>query len=491
MATFLGLLLAAPVAHALGHSTPQAPHHSKRGSLRHVAVPSAHGHLHTEAKLPNVSEPATSVAWRSALVLAQPGERMEYRTRLESPLQCSTNADCGRNSYCTASKECAVSALGESLGANGLMCVLAFVISAFSLAAGVGGGGLYVPLLMFTLAFDTHKATALSQAMLCGGAAAALVYNIRGVHPRRPARPLINFELACLMGAALMSGAQVGAVFHAISPTALVVVLLCAVLTDAARKSVRSALKLGAQESKSPLTKPPVEDDARSADVWSRSFAARRQLLLLWAICVALVVCRGLLMEICSPLWWLSTIVITAVLGGLAWNFTGRLSMQEPVDDDDIDFRELAFPIMRWSLLAGALGALCGIGGGMVMGPILVELKVPPPVSTATTATTLLVLSSSTLAVYLVRGVAPPDYALCLSLFTMCGAMTGKVLVGSWVRRTGKQSIIVWALAGVTVLSTILMGVQGLIAIRTDLAAALHFRTLCQSFPTDAVPSPD
>merc|ERR1712050_698257 len=105
-------------------------------------------------------------------------------------------------------------------------------------------------------------------------------------------------------------------------------------------------------------------------------------------------------------------------------------------------------------MFAGMLAALCGIGGGVVMGPILVGINVPPPVSAATTATTLLLLSSSIDVVYLARGWAPLQYAMALCLATSTGALTGKVLIGAWVRRTGKDFIIVYCLAGITVLST-------------------------------------
>mmetsp|Transcript_114154 Transcript_114154/g.347232 ORF Transcript_114154/g.347232 Transcript_114154/m.347232 type:complete len:143 (-) Transcript_114154:57-485(-) len=115
----------------------------------------------------------------------------------------------------------------------------------------------------------------------------------------------------------------------------------------------------------------------------------------------------------------------------------------------------------------------------MVMGPILVGLKVPPPVSSATTATTLLVLSSSISLVYICRGFAPRHYSIYLSVITTFGALTGKVLIGRWVRRTGKESALVWALAGITIVSTLLMGSLGLVRAYENGAQAFQFGDLC------------
>merc|ERR1719422_2799706 len=101
---------------------------------------------------------------------------------------------------------------------------------------------------MSGLSLDARTATALSQVMLFGGAAAAFVYNIKQSHPTKPHRPLVDFELACLLGSALMAGGQIGSVVHAASPPALLLALLTSVLADSARKSARSAFKMSATE---------------------------------------------------------------------------------------------------------------------------------------------------------------------------------------------------------------------------------------------------
>mmetsp|Transcript_66700 Transcript_66700/g.118545 ORF Transcript_66700/g.118545 Transcript_66700/m.118545 type:complete len:155 (-) Transcript_66700:49-513(-) len=124
----------------------------------------------------------------------------------------------------------------------------------------------------------------------------------------------------------------------------------------------------------------------------------------------------------------------------------------------------------------------------MVIGPILMEMKVPPPVTAATTATTLLVLASSTCLVYACRGTAPWRYAVALSICAFMGAGTGKVLIGRWVKRTGKQSVIVWILAGITIVSTLLMASQGVKTVMNDGWAAFYFRNFCSGIRSDVEP---
>merc|ERR1719401_2646382 len=112
-------------------------------------------------------------------------------------------------------------------------------------------------------------------------------------------------------------------------------------------------------------------------------------------------------------------------------------------------------------------------------------MKVPPAVAAATTATTLLVLASSTALIYICRGTMPWRYAVLLSSFTAVGASIGKIIAGRWVARTGKQSAIVWTLVAVTVLSTVLMGFQGISTVASDGWSAFYFRPFCGGHRSD------
>mmetsp|Transcript_36547 Transcript_36547/g.105274 ORF Transcript_36547/g.105274 Transcript_36547/m.105274 type:complete len:451 (-) Transcript_36547:131-1483(-) len=420
-------------------------------------------------------------------------------------MACVTNADCGWHAQCIpgcGGGVCDVYPLGTNLLPDVIMGLLSFVIAGISLAAGVGGGGMFVPLLMIFLSFDAKIATALSQTMLLGGALAAFIYNLDHSHPHNPARPLVDFQLACLLGAVLMAGAQVGSVIHAVAPAAVLLLLLCAVLIDAAWKGYCNARKASAKEkeaakatkstpiqSKAPnLESSSDESESESSsstlldheDAAARIADAKCKLFFIWVFCVVVVLCRNELFHVCSWEWWALVVGATVALGGFGVHYAFELSKQVPVDEHSLDFRELAFPLVKWGAVAGVLAAVCGIGGGMVMGPILVGLKVPPPVASATTATTLLVLSSSMSLVYICRGVAPTNYSVYLSVMTTCGALTGKVLIGRWVRRTGKDSVLVWALFGITVGSTLLMGSLGINTVFADGWNSMAFRTLCK-----------
>eukprot|EP00971_Amphidinium_carterae_P010330 204106-Amphidinium_carterae.1 len=114
----------------------------------------------------------------------------------------------------------------SSMLAYGTALSVSFVVSGLALSAGIGGGGLYVPLLIIVMSMEPKAATAVSQAMLAGGASAALFKNLLAAHPADPNKPLIDFDLALLLAPSLMAGASVGSLLHAASPSWLILILL-------------------------------------------------------------------------------------------------------------------------------------------------------------------------------------------------------------------------------------------------------------------------
>ncbi|GJP30175.1 hypothetical protein CLOM_g22943 [Closterium sp. NIES-68] len=141
--------------------------------------------------------------------------------------------------------------------------------------------------------------------------------------------------------------------------------------------------------------------------------------------------------------------------------------------------REITYPLA--ALLAGCMGGLLGIGGGMVMGPVLLELNIPPQVTSATS--TFIVVFSSSLSVveFYLLGRIPIKVASYFCLLAMVAAVSGLSIVRSIVIRSGKASIIIFALASVIGSSAIVLGAIGGLHVLNDWkhGEAMGFRPLC------------
>ncbi|XP_019197080.1 PREDICTED: uncharacterized protein LOC109190935 [Ipomoea nil] len=115
-----------------------------------------------------------------------------------------------------------------------------------------------------------------------------------------------------------------------------------------------------------------------------------------------------------------------------------------------------------FGIVAGTVGALLGLGGGFIMGPLFLELGVPPEVSTAT-STFIMVFSSSIAVVqyYLLKRF-PVPYGVCLTVVATFAAFVGQHAVRKVIAVLGRASLIIFTLAFIILISTISLGGIGI-----------------------------
>ena len=108
-------------------------------------------------------------------------------------------------------------------------------------------------------------------------------------------------------------------------------------------------------------------------------------------------------------------------------------------------------------VLAGVAAGLLGIGGGMIKGPLLLEMGLVPQAAAATSAFMIFFTSSSTTLQFLLLGALPADYAVLYGVLGFAAALLGGLAVRYAMRRNGGSAFIVFAIAIVLGVSTVLM----------------------------------
>ncbi|GER39683.1 sulfite exporter TauE/SafE family protein [Striga asiatica] len=103
--------------------------------------------------------------------------------------------------------------------------IIGFFGAAFGSVGGVGGGGIFVPMLTLIVGFDPKSATAISKCMIMGAAVSTVYYNLRLRHPTIE-MPIIDYDLAVLIQPMLMLGISIGVTFNVIFADWMVTVLL-------------------------------------------------------------------------------------------------------------------------------------------------------------------------------------------------------------------------------------------------------------------------
>ena len=101
--------------------------------------------------------------------------------------------------------------------------------------------------------------------------------------------------------------------------------------------------------------------------------------------------------------------------------------------------------------VAGALG----LGGGVIYNPLLLSMGVPPKVSSATGMYLITFSKIATCLIYYLSGELLIDYAIWVAFWSCVGAIIGLMGTNWYMRKFGRQSIIVLALTFMLAVSTV------------------------------------
>jgi uncharacterized membrane protein YfcA len=82
---------------------------------------------------------------------------------------------------------------------------------------------------------------------------------------------------------------------------------------------------------------------------------------------------------------------------------------------------------------------------------MLLELGVHPQISAASSQAAILISTATAAVIYLVNGSVPPDYGISFVLIGLFATLLGQTAITCLVRRTGRNSLLVFILAALFV----------------------------------------
>ncbi|KAG5528865.1 hypothetical protein RHGRI_029503 [Rhododendron griersonianum] len=113
-------------------------------------------------------------------------------------------------------------------------------------------------------------------------------------------------------------------------------------------------------------------------------------------------------------------------------------------------------------IIAGVVGGLLGLGGGFILGPLFLELGIPPQVASATSTFAMVFSSSMSVVQYYVLKRFPIPYAAYFVLVATIAAFTGQHVVRRVIALLGRASIIIFILSLTIFVSAISLGGVGI-----------------------------
>ncbi|CAH0475846.1 unnamed protein product [Peronospora belbahrii] len=388
---------------------------------------------------------------------------------------------------------------------------IAFIILGLTVssAGGLGGGVIIVPSMVLIMGFDIKRATPISNMAILGGAVANAWYNMRKRHPTVD-RPLIDPELALGMIPVVIGGTVLGAVINRLIPSYVLSLLFIVVLAVSGSRTLMKGIRLHKKElakekevedaaneiatdvPTSPVVyvqiSTPRKDDVSQEKRGSISasiddeakLAAARALILekerhfAWGPHIAILVCYlGIVAtsigdtstECGSVAYWVLLLIDipwVAVFIIFASNYLHKVYLRKAevnyqyVEGDIRWTKKMVVYFSMGCVVAGIAAGMFGVGGGIIAGPIMVELGIVPEVASSTTALMILYSSAAATSKFAVFEMIAWDWALLLCAVAFVVTSLSQVVILGFVRRTGRQSIIVLCIA-----AAVLVGGRG------------------------------
>ena len=378
-------------------------------------------------------------------------------------------------------------------------------------ASGLGGGLLFIPVLLLIMKFYAHEAIPISKVVIFAGALTSFIQNTKVKRPKRNTKAL-DYNLIIVNSSNLLLGTVFGVTLNKILPNTLILFLLCILLFYYSHKTFKTFLKFYKEESAGELHSMSSQMNSISSrninndinqpvdqieiEIYKDQYLLRwdklKYILFPFLIMAILSILReSEMVSKCSSTYWILVFIFIAIVLLFDYfvfihienEYNYRKLINFPYDEKDINWtRETIIKLCCIGFIAGFIAGTIGIGGGVVLGPILLDLGIHPIVGTVTTNFLVLITSSSTTFQFILFEMLNFQYGFFCIIFSALGSYCGTYLVNSYVKNTGKQSFIVLVLFLVVIISAIVLPLSSLINIINDYKKGIdifEFESLC------------
>ncbi|CAN6441671.1 unnamed protein product [Victoria cruziana] len=323
--------------------------------------------------------------------------------------------------------------------------------------------------------------------MIVGAAGSTVYYNLRLRHPTLPL-PIIDYDLALLFQPMLMLGISIGVAFNVVFADWMVTVLLIIIFMITSTKAFLRGVETWKKESRTKKTVKAAKENGSEEESGSpchnvktngkgggdKAVSVRDNiywkeltiLILLWVAFLAFQISKNYT-RTCSPLYWVFNLLQFPVAIGVSLYeavslYKGRRTIaSKGGEPTDWKIHQL-FLHCFVGMIAGIVGGLLGLGGGFILGPLFLELGIPPQVASATATFAMSFSSSMSVVEYYLLKRFPVPYALYFFAVATVAALAGQHVARKVINFLGRASLIIFILASTIFVSAISLGGVGI-----------------------------
>ncbi|KAF5958150.1 hypothetical protein HYC85_005375 [Camellia sinensis] len=297
-------------------------------------------------------------------------------------------------------------------------------------------------MLSLIIGFDPKSSTAISKCMIMGAAGSTVYYNLRLRHPTLD-MPLIDYDLAMLFQPMLMLGISIGVAFNVIFADWMVTVLLIILFIGTSTKALFKGIETWNKETMNKEAAKQLESESKQVGEYLMMTLERntnhypvvqllqqmRQVSLLyniqwkelgllvfvWVAFLAVQIMKTYTVT-CSVKYWIMNasqvpIAVSVTLYEAISLYKGTRVIASKGKEITNWKAHMLFLYSCVGIIAGMVGGLLGLGGGFILGPLFLELGIPPQVASATSTFAMVFSSSMSVVQYYLLKRFPVPYA--------------------------------------------------------------------------------
>ncbi|CAN4116650.1 unnamed protein product [Withania somnifera] len=321
-----------------------------------------------------------------------------------------------------------------------------------------------------------------------GGSIANVVCSMFLPSSKHGGKILVDFDIALLSQPCILLGVSIGVICNLVFPEWLITILFAIFLAWCTFKTFKSGIYYWKIESEEVTRRKenfeeiegPLLEKEEIKGIKSIPWMKMGILVMIWFSFFSLYLLRGnrygqgiIHMKACGLVYWIiSSIQIPSAIIFTSWILYNRDNQQNlPSKKQEITkhngpSRMFIFPLM--ALLAGVLGGVFGIGGGMLISPLLIQVGISPEITAATCSFMVFFSSTMSAVQYLFLGMEHVKVAFIFAIICLLASLIGLVVVQRAIEHHGRASLIVFSVGIVMALSTVLITSFGAVDVWRD-----------------------
>ena len=152
--------------------------------------------------------------------------------------------------------------------------------------------------------------------------------------------------------------------------------------------------------------------------------------------------------------------------------------------DLDLNSNKMIRILIALGFGGGWVAGCVGLGGGAIYNPMLISMGVPPAVSSATGLYLVMFSKIASCFVYYLNGELNLIYGLWVALWSTVGMVLGLIGAQWYMKKNGRQSLIVWCLVVIFAVSIVSVPIFGGISLKNQMDEGMDiyaFSPVCET----------